>query len=337
MNIREEAELLEEQTLSQYACLSKNSKGRPKPDTPCDVRPIFQRDRDRILHCKAFRRLKDKTQVFLAPLGDHYRNRLTHTLEVTQISRTIAKALRLNESLIEAIALGHDLGHTPFGHCGEKALNSVSSCGFIHSEQSARVLQILENDHKGLNLSYEVIDGIRNHQSNGNPSTLEGKIVQICDKIAYINHDIDDAIRGGIISNEDIPKEYTDVLGKSVKERLDTMIHDLVFNSRNKPDIVMSDRVKGAMVSLRKYMFENVYLNECAKKEEPKAELMLKTLFEHYMNNINDLPHDFGKYYFENKIDNEIMVCDYIAGMTDQYAIRAFENIYIPMSWGENK
>lgn len=335
MNIREEAERLEEEVLSEYAVLSKNSKGRKRPEAPCDIRPVFQRDRDRILHCKAFRRLKDKTQVFLTPLGDHYRNRLTHTLEVTQISRTIARALRLNEALTEAIALGHDLGHTPFGHCGEKALNRLSPSGFIHSEQSVRVVEVLENNHQGLNLSFEVIDGIRHHQTGGNPSTLEGRIVQICDKIAYINHDIDDAIRAGVIQNIDLPSEYTEVLGNTVKERLDTMIHDLIENSKDKPVISLSERVAAAVNGTRKYMFQNVYLNACAKEQEPKAELMLSTLYKHYDENLDIIPSDFLEQYEGSNDTKDRMICDYIAGMTDQYAIRAFESLYIPLAWSK--
>ena len=332
MNIREEAENLELSILSKYATLSINSKGREREETPCDIRPVFQRDRDRIIHSKSFRRLKDKTQVFLAPIGDHYRNRLTHTLEVTQISRTIARALKLNEILTEAIALGHDLGHTPFGHCGERVLNKLSSKGFVHSEQSVRIVKYLENKHKGLNLSYEVIDGIRNHQTSGNPSTMEGKIVQICDKIAYINHDIDDAIRGGVLKNDDIPKEFTDILGDTVKLRLDTMIHDLIINSRDKDDIIMSEEIEGAVKGLRKFMFNRVYLNERAKKEEPKAELMLETLYNHYKKNKDMIPQSFIEDY-DNNEDLDVIICDYIAGMTDQYAIREFEKLYIPLSW----
>lgn len=335
MNIREEAEYLEVKTLSEFAVLSQNSKGRKIPEPPCDVRPIFQRDRDRILHCKAFRRLKDKTQVFLAPLGDHYRNRLTHTLEVTQISRTIAKALRLNEALTEAIALGHDLGHTPFGHCGEHALDSLSPDGFVHSEQSVRVVEILENNHKGLNLSLEVIDGIKNHQTNGKPLTLEGQVVQICDKIAYINHDIDDAIRGGVLNNISIPQKFTDILGNTVKERLDTMIHDLIRNSQKKPRISFSEKVGEAVRGIRSYMFKNVYLNACAKEEEPKAALMLSTLYKYYAEDISKLPQEFLSNYKNSNDSNDRIICDYIAGMTDQYAIRAFESLYIPLSWSK--
>ena len=243
MTIREKQEQWEAQYLSPYAALSKNSRGRDRYEPQCDIRPVYQRDRDRILHSKSFRRLKHKTQVFLTPQGDHYRTRLTHTLEVSQNARTIAKALRLNEDLVEAMALGHDLGHTPFGHAGERALNSLCSKGFGHYEQSVRVVEKLENGGRGLNLTYEVRDGIRNHRTAGRPSTLEGKIVRLSDKIAYINHDIDDAIRAGILVAEDIPKEYTDVLGCTTSQRLNTMIHDIVKHSEGKPDILMSAEV----------------------------------------------------------------------------------------------
>jgi len=259
MTIREQLEVREIEYLSPYATLSKDTKGRERSEVECDVRTVFQRDRDRILHCKSFRRLKQKTQVFLLPHGDHYRTRLTHTLEVSQNARTIAKALRLNEDLVEAIALGHDLGHTPFGHAGERALNAINPYGFKHTEQSVRVVQVLEKQWRGLNLTWEVVDGILNHKSSGSPSTLEGKIVQLSDKIAYINHDIDDAIRGGILKEEDLPKEYTDVLGNSLKMRLNTLVHDVVMNSMDKPDIVMSKEVGEALKGLRQFMFEQVY------------------------------------------------------------------------------
>lgn len=261
MNIREMAEQREEEFLSEYASLSRNTRGRDIQEAQCDIRPVYQRDRDRILHCKSFRRLKHKTQVFLNPQGDHYRDRLTHTLEVSQIARTIAQALRLNESLTEAIAMGHDIGHTPFGHAGERALNRVCPDGFIHSEQSIRVVELLEKKGRGLNLTWEVRDGIRNHRTSGHPATLEGKVVRLSDKIAYINHDIDDAERAGILREEDIPLEYRQVLGSTIKERLNTMIHDIVSNSQGKPDICQSPEVGLAMKNIRKFMFQNVYTN----------------------------------------------------------------------------
>ena len=245
--IRENLEEWECKFLNPYATLSKNSKGRLREEEQCDIRPVFQRDRDRIIHSKSFRRLKDKTQVFLTPEGDHYRTRLTHTLEVSQNARTIAKALFLNEELVEAIALGHDLGHTPFGHAGERALNRVCPLGFKHSEQSIRTVDILEKDGHGLNLTYEVRDGILNHQSEGMPSTLEGKVVRFSDKIAYIHHDMDDAIRAGILNSDEVPKEIGEVIGYTTGERLDHFIHDIVMASEGKNDIVMSKPVAKAM------------------------------------------------------------------------------------------
>ena len=330
MNIREQSEELERKYLSPYASLSCESQGRDREEEQCDIRTVYQRDRDRIIHCKAFRRMKHKTQVFLAPMGDHYRTRLTHTLEVAQIARTIAKALRLNEDLTEAIALGHDLGHTPFGHAGESALNDVCSQGFEHFKQSIRVVEILENNGKGLNLTKEVRDGIVNHRTSGNPSTLEGKVVRLSDKIAYINHDIDDAIRGKIITEKDIPKEYADILGDTTK---DTLIHDVVSHSIDKNDILMSPEVENAMMGLRKYMFKNVYTNPLAKSEETKAKAMLKMLFEYYMRNIELMPEEFIYLIEEKGQDEERVVCDYIAGMSDQYSVAKFQQIYEPGFW----
>lgn len=332
MNIREQSEELERKYLSPYASLSCESQGRDREEEQCDIRTVYQRDRDRIIHCKAFRRMKHKTQVFLAPMGDHYRTRLTHTLEVAQIARTIAKALRLNEDLTEAIALGHDLGHTPFGHAGESALNDVCSQGFEHFKQSIRVVEILENNGKGLNLTKEVRDGIVNHRTSGNPSTLEGKVVRLSDKIAYINHDID-AIRGKIITEKDIPKEYADILGDTTKVRLDTLIHDVVSHSIDKNDILMSPEVENAMMGLRKYMFKNVYTNPLAKSEETKAKAMLKMLFEYYMRNIELMPEEFIYLIEEKGQDEERVVCDYIAGMSDQYSVAKFQQIYEPGFW----
>ena len=260
MNIREMREAWEARYLSPYASLSRDTRGRDMWEEPCDIRPVYQRDRDRILHCKAFRRLKHKTQVFLAPEGDHYRTRLTHTLEVAQIARTIARSLRLNEDLTEAIALGHDLGHTPFGHSGERILDEVCPDGFAHYKQSVRVVEVLEHDGKGLNLTKEVRDGILNHRTSGHPSTLEGAIVRLSDKIAYINHDIDDAIRARIFREEELPQVYTSVLGHSVRGRLDTMIHDIIINSMDQPEIIMSPGMEEAMQGLRSWLFEHVYL-----------------------------------------------------------------------------
>ena len=333
LNIRQENEELEKKYLSPYASLSVNSLGRDREEEQCDLRTVYQRDRDRIIHCKAFRRLKHKTQVFLAPRGDHYRTRLTHTLEVAQIARTIAKSLHLNEDLTEAIALGHDLGHTPFGHAGERALDEVCSLGFQHYNQSIRVIEVLENDGKGLNLTKEVRDGIVNHRTSGHPSTLEGKVVRLSDKIAYINHDIDDAIRGKIICEEDIPAEYTDILGNSTKKRLDNLVHDIVNNSVGKPDILMSSEIEDAMMGLRSYMFRSVYTNPVAKSEEVKARAMLIQLYEYYMDNIDQLPEEFIYLIRECNQQEERVVCDYIAGMSDQYSVAKFQQLFEPKSW----
>lgn len=333
ISIRQKLELREYEILSPYAAFSDRSKGRDVPETPCDIRPVYQRDRDRIIHSKAFRRLKDKTQVFLAPEGDHYRTRLTHTLEVSQIARTIAKALRLNEDLTEAIALGHDLGHTPFGHAGERALNEICPAGFEHHLQSIRVVEYLEKHGRGLNLTHEVRDGIRNHQTAGSPSTLEGKVVRLCDKIAYINHDIDDAIRGQIIREQDIPVEYSDVLGHSLDERLNIMIHDIVSNSENMSDIIMSSEIAMAMKNLRAYMFSNVYKNKKAKSQEEQAERLLQWLYEYYMKNLDQLPEEFYSGLKQTDEPPYQVVCDYIAGMTDRYAVTKFKELMIPSAW----
>ena len=332
MTIREQMEERELEYLSPYATLSKNSKGRKIKEEECDIRPVFQRDRDRIVHCKAFRRLKQKTQVFLLPKGDHYRTRLTHTLEVSQNARTIAKALRLNEELVEAIALGHDLGHTPFGHAGERALNELCLGGFKHNEQSVRVVESIEKEGRGLNLTWEVIDGIRNHKTSGRPSTLEGQIVRLSDKIAYINHDIDDAIRGGILREKDIPKKYTDVLGTSVKGRLNTLVHNVIINSVDRPVIQRSEDVHEAMQGLRVFMFENVYRNPVAKKEEGKAIHMITNLYEFYIKNPEFLPEQ-SQNMLKKGEELSRVVCDYIAGMTDTYAVNKFTEFFIPESW----
>lgn len=333
MTIREQLELREVEYLSPFATLSSKSKGREREEEQCDVRPVFQRDRDRILHSKAFRRLKQKTQVFLQPKGDHYRTRLTHTLEVSQNARTIAKALRLNEDLAEAIALGHDLGHTPFGHAGERALNEVSPHGFKHNEQSVRVVECLEKQGQGLNLTWEVRDGILNHKTSGKPSTLEGQIVRISDKIAYINHDIDDAIRGGVLIQEDIPKEYREIFGETTGMRLNTMIHNVIINSMDKPYITMSKDIEKATAGLRKFMFEHVYLNPKAKSEEVKAVDMIKNLYEYYICHMDKLPEKYLQRISEGKSTKEQNVCDFIAGMTDAYAVKMFQEFFIPESW----
>lgn len=332
-NLRQRQERWEHECLSPYASFSDETQGRDVYEEPCDIRPSYQRDRDRILHCKSFRRLKHKTQVFLAPEGDHYRTRLTHTLEVAQTARTIARALRLNEDLTEAIALGHDLGHTPFGHAGERALNGICPEGFDHTLQSIRVVEVIEENGAGLNLTKEVRDGIRNHQTKGNPSTLEGKIVRISDKIAYVNSDIDDAIRGKIITEEELPKESIEILGNSTRERLDVLIHDVVYNSEGKNDIVMSDSINHAIVKLRSFMFREVYTNPKAKGQEKKAEHLLEQLYEHYYKYPKKLPCEYQKMIVDGKWSKERVICDYVAGMTDRFSIRKYREIMIPNVW----
>ena len=333
MNIREKLEQIEDLTLSEYAAHSKDSLGRDRYEEQCDMRTVYQRDRDRIIHCKAFRRLKHKTQVFLAPAGDHYRTRLTHTLEVSQIARSICKALCLNEDLTEAIALGHDLGHTPFGHAGERALDKVCNLGFAHYRQSVRIVEKLEKNGAGLNLTKEVRDGILNHRTSGNPFTLEGKIVRLSDKIAYINHDIDDAIRAGILTEEEIPTEYTEVLGTTTKSRLDSLIRDIVANSADKNDICMSPEYEKAMQGLRAYMFESVYKNPVAKGQEHKAESMIISLYEYYLNHQEKMPQEFTYLIQELGEEPERVVCDYISGMSDQYSVLKFEENFVPKFW----
>lgn len=333
MNLRISQQDWEKEHLSEYAAFSADSRGRNIQEEECDIRTVYQRDRDRILHCKSFRRLKHKTQVFLSPEGDHYRTRLTHTLEVAQIGRTIARALRMNEDLTEAIALGHDLGHTPFGHCGERILNNLSPSGFRHNEQSIRIVELLEKDGAGLNLTWEVRDGILNHCTDGSPSTLEGQIIRLADKIAYINHDIDDAIRGQIMCEEDIPKAYSDVLGRSTKERLNRLIHDIIIESDQKPQVVMSVEVNQAMTDLRKFMFKSVYTNPAAKSEEVKASKMLEEMYHHFISHYDEIPESF-RLRGEKRCENwDRVVCDYIAGMSDQYAINVFAGIFIPVAW----
>lgn len=330
MNVREQQEQIERQYLSSYACLSSESQGRLKPWDDCPIRMAFQRDRDRILHSKSFRRLKHKTQVFLLPKGDHYRTRLTHTLEVSQIARTIARALRLNEDLVEAIALGHDLGHTPFGHAGEAVLNNLLSEGFEHNVQSLRVVDYLENDGEGLNLTIEVRDGILNHKKSGKPSTLEGKVICYADRIAYLNHDIDDAVRAGILNEEDLPHECTDTLGNSYSERISTMIGDIIQTSMDENFVAMSADVESAMDHLRNFMFEYVYTNP-VKSEGDKIDHLIRELYKYYL----QYPMQMQE---ENimRLDSdglERSVADFISGMTDQYAIDEYKKLFIPRGW----
>ncbi len=332
MEIRRQLEELEEENLSKYAARSSRAV-RDRVEEPCDIRTAFQRDRDRILHTKSFRRLKHKTQVFLAPEGDHYRTRLTHTLEVAQIARTIARALRLNEDLTEAIALGHDIGHTAFGHAGEDILNEICEGGFTHYDQGIRVVEFIEKDGVGLNLTRDVRDGMKNHRMTGNPSTLEGQIVRLSDKIAYINHDIDDAIRAGILTEDMLPHEFTEILGDSVRSRLNKLIHDVIENSLDRPEISMSDGVFSAMQGLRQFMFSYLYKGSIAKREDEKAKNILKTLFYYYLDNIELLPEEYMDMVWLHGESWERVVCDYVSGMTDDYAIFRFKEIYVPKSW----
>ena len=324
MNLRERAEAFELVHLSEYACLSTRTKGRAVEEEHCDVRTVFQRDRDRITHSKAFRRLMHKTQVFLSPEGDHYRTRLTHTLEVSQIARTIARALSLNEDLTEAIALGHDLGHTPFGHCGEVALNEIHKYGFRHNVQSLRVVDIIEKrgERVGLNLTDEVRDGILNHSGPNIPYTLEGQIVRLSDRIAYINHDIDDAIRAGVMTLDQIPSAYIEAFGNTSSKRINNMIMNVIENSTDRSEIQMSPDVYEMMLRLRNFMFDNVYLNEIAKGEEKKAKVIIKTLYQYLIDN----PEYLKEEYDRCSSGDEFIVCikDYIAGMSDRYIINKY-------------
>ena len=333
MTVREELERQEHRRLNPLAAFADQSKGRPRPepDREEDVRTCYQRDIDRIVHSKAFRRLMHKTQVFLRPEGDHYRTRMTHTLEVSRIASTITRALGLNEDLAEAIAMGHDLGHTPFGHAGEVALSACLGKPFRHNEQSLRVVDVLENDGAGLNLTYEVRMGILGHTGDKIPETLEGQVVRRSDQIAYVNHDIDDAIRAGILSNEDIPKAISDVLGTSHRQRIDTLVCDAILTSREAGAICLSPSVDQALKDLRSFMFERVYRNPVAKGEEVKAKAMLTQLFEHYIAHPEQLPEDFHPQMSFDGLERT--VCDYIAGMTDNYAVDKYTEIFIPVGW----
>ena len=333
MTVREELEALEHQRLSPLAAFSDQSKGRLNPENPSenDVRTCYQRDIDRIVHSKSFRRLMHKTQVFLSPEGDHYRTRMTHTLEVSRIARTICFAMGLNTDLAEAIAVGHDLGHTPFGHAGERALSECIGTPFRHNEQSLRVVDKLEKDGRGLNLTYEVRMGILGHTGERIPETMEGQVVRWADRMAYVNHDIDDAIRAGILSEEDIPASIAQVLGKNHGQRVDTLVCDTVKTSREAGRVCMSAPVDRALLELREFMFERVYRNPVAKGQESKAQRMLQALFEHYIAHPENLPEDFQpQLSFEGM---ERIVCDYIAGMTDKYAVDKYHEIFIPKGW----
>ena len=333
MTVREELEYQEHRRLNPLAAFSDKSSGRPAPEEPRldDVRTCYQRDIDRIVHSKAFRRLMHKTQVFLRPEGDHYRTRMTHTLEVSRIAGTITRALGLNEDLAEAIAMGHDLGHTPFGHAGEAARSRCLGKPFRHNEQSLRVVDVLENEGRGLNLTNEVSLGILGHTGSYIPEALEGQVVRRSDQIAYVNHDIDDAIRAGILSNEDIPRSISDVLGCTHRDRINTLVCDTIRTSREAGAICMTPATDRALRELREFMFDRVYRNPVAKGEESKAKAMLQRLFEYYVANPNEMPEDFQPQLSFDGMERT--VCDYIAGMTDNYAVYKYTEIFIPTGW----
>jgi dGTPase len=338
--LRTDIEAAEHVSLSPRAAFADETRGRVRPLQPDPYRTEYQRDGDRIIHSKAFRRLMHKTQVFLAPEGDHYRTRLTHTLEVSQIARSVARALRLNEDLTEAIALGHDLGHTPFGHVGEDALGECydevraehpeAPHGFRHNEQSVRVIEVLEYEGTGLNLTWEVRDGVANHTGDGQPATLEGGIVRLADRIAYVNHDIDDAIRGGVLDDADLPSHAVEVLGRTHGTRIRTMVQDTIGSSDDLESIRMSPKIGDAMMELRAFLFANVYLSSRAKDEEPKASGVVKALFRYYMENPGSLPEEYAPASAGEVVQR---VTDYIAGMTDRYAIGKFEELFVPVTW----
>lgn len=342
MNIREQSEEIERQILSPYAALSAETKGRMVSEEPCSIRTDYQRDRDRIIHSKSFRRMKHKTQVFLSPTDDHYRTRLTHVIEVSQIARTISKALRLNEDLTEAIALGHDLGHTPFGHAGEAALNEIYPGGFKHVIHSLRVVDVLEKGGKGLNLTYEVRDGIAKHSKGMGavdnpkyrPETLEGQVVRISDLVAYANHDLDDAIRAGIITIDDVPKECVDALGRTNSERINRMVTDIITETLKfeGEKVAASAEVEQAMVELRGYLFNTVYMNEKIKNNFLKANKVIRELYQYFCENESELRKHYNKGVREGETI-ERTVCDFIAGMTDSYTISMYESIFLPRRW----
>jgi dGTPase len=327
---RERTEQIERETLSSRSVLAAETKGRERDEEQHPLRTAFQRDRDRVLHSKAFRRLKHKTQVFLSPEGDHYRVRLTHTLEVSQIARTAARVLRLNEDLTEAIALGHDLGHTPFGHLGEEALSPFLPQPFRHNEQSLRIVDYLENDGRGLNLTWEVRDGIVNHPwSTPMPSTLEAQVVRFSDRIAYVNHDVDDAVRAGVLHPEDLPSDVIAILGETHSDRVDTLVGDLTAESWDRDEIRMSEPVLGAMTDLRSFLFERVYLRGEVRDEHEKAVGMVRALFAYYLDHPEQIPAE----YLAAPGDVATHVADYIAGMTDRFALRTYEQLFLPQRW----
>ena len=329
--MKEKTMRMERSFLSPYATLSENTVGRKREEPPCPMRTPFQRDRDRIIHCKAFRRLKNKTQVFFSPEGDHYRTRLTHTLTVAQIARSIARALSLNEDLTEAIALGHDLGHTPFGHSGERILDKLNPKGFKHNEQSVRVVEVLENDGAGLNLTGEVVDGILNHKKGWTPKTLEGAAVNIADRIAYINHDIEDALAGGFIVKDDLPKYATELLGGTSAERINSMIYSIYRESDGKPFVKMDAAEEKATDELRDFLFKRVYEDETFRTQERKAERMITALYDYYSKTPSAMP----SFYAEEAVTQgkDVALCDYVSGMSDGYAVKTFTELFIPDKW----
>ncbi len=329
MSIRKRSEEIERLTLSPLACLSENTRGRKRPEEKDVWRTDFQRDRDRIIHAKSFRRLKQKTQVFLSPEGDSYRTRLTHTLEVSQIARTLSRALRLNEDLTEAIALGHDLGHTPFGHAGERALNMVYEHGFSHCHQSLRVVEFLENDGEGLNLTWEVRNGIVSHTRKGDPKTLEGQVVRYCDQIAYVNHDIEDAIRAGVLNESDLPKDAVNVLGDTKSKRITSMLMAMLEPSENK--IVINQAEEDAFAILKTYMYDNVYVHKVAKKEEEKVEKLLIDLYERLIKKPDHMPNFYREIAKTQGIERAVV--DYISGMSDEFAIKKYQEYFVPKRW----
>lgn len=322
---------IEEMFLSPFATKSKDTVGRLYPEEPCAMRTDFQRDRDRLLHCKAFRRLKNKTQVFFSPEGDHYRTRLTHTLLVAQVARAIARALSLNEDLTEAIALGHDLGHTPFGHAGERILDKLNPNGFKHNVQSGRVVDVLENNGRGLNLTREVVDGIINHKISSDPKTLEGRAVSLADRIAYINHDIDDAIAGGFIKPSDLPQDAVKLLGETSSKRINSMVFSIYRESDGKNTVAMEKDVAEATAVLRKFMFDNVYGDETFMREERKADRMISALYEYYKTTPSALP-EFNRSMIERD-GLDTVICDYISSMSDTFAVNEFTKLFIPDKW----
>ncbi len=329
--VKERRYAMENTYFSEYACKSLQTRGRQRVEQPCAMRTEFQRDRDRIIYSKAFLRLKNKTQVFFSPEGDHFRTRMTHTIDVSQIARSIARSLSLNEDLAEAISLGHDLGHTPFGHAGERVLNALSPKGFAHNEQSLRVVDVLEKDGKGLNLTYEVRDGIVQHKKSGNPCTLEGKAVSLADRIAYVNHDIEDAIRAGLLRAEELPKEEIRILGSTSRDRINAMITSIYRTSVGKNQVLMGESEAQALESLRAFMFERVYITPVSMKEEERAKRMLTGMYEYFMKDANKLPAFYRKLTEEYPLEQ--VVCDYLSSMTDKFAVAVFNSIFVPHSW----